>query len=1155
MKTPAFNSLQNQYRGIIASIKSTGFREIRSSDRLATQYWTSLKPLFLSARIKLRPDQYHSFLNWVDAQESTVLREIQTLPKGYEQLAGVANSKPASLTTEILWATALLSRYTAALGQFRALADDISRYVLSDKFPKALETLDHIDRTWGISLWSLQLRVGLTNEAYGLESQKKIVADARGAFDRGLLGFVAYYCGVRNESRTTAERFSTTTERRISDHPFFSKEVKIFLRHVLLGDLPSSHADLADLLRVSQSHHFIDLYEDLISVLQALCLSSTPNGLKGAATSFLKDFECVSDFRLRKLSYAFNEVRETDLQYIVPSKVLGWILADDPRKATRAFFQAARESRDPNPWDYIYMGWAASEGRLKKPKEKRIVRRCTRFIAATFMSTDLFDPHDAIIKLSRNFGQIPFFRALWSYSNIINSAGFASDLDHRYIGLNSATFGLEDLSRDHLLELAAVQTSDMVKTCAQSNLWRSFAGQEYTGADNLGIISIAKSLGKSLRGELPSSAVPVEVHRETLGARNFFRDIVTLQIAIGSYQRGSILTLFATACSSAVYSPLRYRISDATNGFGWEHYQQCREPILRSVAIRMVWERTFDAKTLSILRFSLKQLFGSQTAGVPSKLDWRQANIPHDTLVYFLNNVCTLDVLDILKALRGSRQVLEERANICMLLQEIDSVNRHSYLSELAGVQEEISFSDGQLIVDSSRIYVETPQLRQWARTNLAEDYSRYRDLAALDTENSQPFDELLTEIIRGQRDASTPFIPETEADVLLYNILVRLRDEFLTNSAFGLDFFLSKRIRHQSFIGSIRSPLELEELITNRSDEGSRYRPNYTWVNRLAILSSEPRRALLNAFEKFSEDFDREIIDAKDRFFQVRGKEKPAGLIFLPLTSNIVELTKSLAPIDSSFDAFLDTAIALLWIGLEPALAITRSFIKEDLKDNLTNGINELRAKVRDAIGNSNEFLEFDATIGKRSSEVQVKLDECAGWFTRTNLDFAERAFSLDEAVGMAQRFALSCLPGFEPRINQPEVVSDTLILAPSLVHLHDQTLIALQNAKEHSGLKNPRVTTVAHADSRTGVLSIRIESEIKANMLQKAREGAEERKKLISEGKFKFLTRKEGGSGFFKLAAVASQSSKGKLDFGITQDDMFYLEVQYSLISESGQ
>ncbi|MEL6643312.1 MAG: hypothetical protein AAFQ79_05200 [Pseudomonadota bacterium] len=1150
-KNSDINSLQNQFRGIVASVRSSGFREVKSADEIARQYWSSLQSLLLGARLKLQPDQYQDFISWVDAQESTVLNDIRSLKKGYEQLSGLSDSKPADLQTEILWATAVLRRHIDTLKTFRSAADKICRHVLRDEITDAIGLLNDIDTNCGVSLWSLQLRIALTNEAFGLEAQKNVVAEARAAFDRGLLGYIAYHCGVRNESRTTAERFSVTTEARIARHSNFSREVKTYLRHVLIGEFPTSHSGIADLLRVSQSHHFIDLYEDMVATLQALCLAPMSQELEIAAIGFLDAFVDLDDFRLEKIHLAIRSNDAPQGLKVMGNAVLQFIVAGEPSRALRAFSDAAKVDTEPNPWDFIYAGWVTSEGVLKEPKETRIRRRCVRFIAATFTDTDLFDPHDAVIKLSRNFGQLPFFRSLWSYSKIVNGAEFPNDTDHRKVGLNSAYIGFEDLTRTQLQVLA---TSSSSPDSTSAEFWQAFAGHGFRALESLGVMELASSLGRALRGESATPAPsPIDVHRNTLGARNFFGDVIRLLDAIEIFDKKSVLEILATSCSSAPHSPLRYKIGNATRGYSWEDFQRCPDPIIRSVAIHMVWEETQDSRMRSVLRFSVKDLFRQRAEELPSQLEWKGLNVPESTLIYFLDFVCTLDVLDILTVLRGTRQVLSERANICLVLQEIDPKNRHFYADEYSALKEDIAFSDGQLIVDSSRIYVETPQLRQWAKTNLSEDYSRYRDLAKLDIEDKQPFDELLAEIRTGKRDSSAAFTAESEADVLLYAILARLRDEFLTNSSFGLDFFLSKRIRHQSFIGSIRAPLELEELITNRSNEESAYKPNYTWVNRLAVANSDDRRHLLKAFDDFSEAFDRELVAAKDKFFQIQGKDNPDGLVFLPLTSNIIALTKALAPSDSTFEEFLDTAIALIWIGLEPALSLIRAFIKEQLKEKLIGLIDDLRRDVRDVIGNTTEFLDFDAHIGRRSSEVQVRLDECASWFARTNLDFTEKAFGLDEAVGMAQSFALSCLPGFEPKIESPSIVSDTQIRAHSLVHLHDQILIALQNAKDHSGLRTPKITTIANADASNGVLSIRVESEVKPSVLERARQGAEERRSMIAEGKASLQTRREGGSGFFKLAAVASQTSKGKIDFGVTSDGSFFLEVQYSLIVEA--
>ncbi|WP_166486317.1 hypothetical protein [Cereibacter sphaeroides] len=1154
MKMPDhLDDLKNQFRGIISSVRSSGFRKHKASEALAHRYWSALQKLLLSARVMLQPDQYQEFVEWLTKQEAAVLPEIKRSLKGYEQLSGIANSKQARLETEVLWSTALLTRYKKELIEFRRTAELVTQHVLSDEFVCAIQCVDDLERQFGISLWSVQLRIALTNEAYGLEAQKKVVEEARSAFDRGLLGYVAYFCGVRNESRTTAERFSVNTAARIAKHRFFSKEVKAYLRFVLVGEIPASAAGLSNLIRVSQSHHFFDHYETCIAALQTLCMEAAT--AKPLIDHFVSEFKDINDFRIAKLAIAVSPSQSECEQDIEENRVLNAIL--DPGNS-HALMTAARiinTNSALNPWDYIYTGWITSEGTLKEPKEKRVSRRCVRFISATFTPTQLFDPHDAIVKLSRNFGQLPFFQALWTYSRLVNKSTLLGPEEHREIGLNCPTFGFEDLRKEALLRHVAISDFPNAGIQSSADFWRAYSGIHANRDDTNSIVALAFALGNSARESSTSFAEQDELPavRCSKGARRHFLDLAVLSNAVSTHNRQTIIDLLARSCSFAAFSPFRHKIAKLLGSYEWLDFQHSSDPVLRSVAIHLAWEAQSDPRLRSALRFSVKQFFKDQPCPLPSQLDWSGSHLPQHVIVYFLYRVCSLDVLDILKELRGSRQVLAERVGICSKLQTIDPDNRSVYAIELVEVQGEISLFDGQLIVDSSRIYVETLQLRQWAKANLAEDYSRYLDLAELDIEHSRPFDELLGQIRKKQRDNTVPFSAESEADILLYSILHRLRDEFLTNSAFGLDFFLSKRIRHQSFVGSIRAPLELEELITNRSSEGADYKPNYKWVNKLAVSGSMPREALLSAFDNFSAAFDKELIEAKNRRLQIQGKENPNGLIFLPLTANVVELTKALTRNDRSFDGFVDAAIALMWVGLEPALAITRSFIKEELKNRLIGSIIDLRTRVKDALGNSREFLEFDATIGRRSSEVQVKLDECADWFSHTNLDYAGKTFALDDAVSMAQKFALDCLPGFSPAIERTHIDHSTRILAPSLVHLHDLILIALQNAKDHSGLKSPRTVTSALVDADRGVLVVRVESEIKSAAKKAAKEGAAERKRLIADGVSKFQTRKEGGSGFFKLAAVAAQSDKGRLDFGVTADGMFFLEMQYSLILEA--
>lgn len=1143
--------LQNQFRGLVATLRDSHFSAGRGTPAVQ-KYSTGLKDIFLAARLALPAIHYDEFISWVDKQEVTVLLDVANAQKSYEQLSGIGSSKSAELETELLWMSSLLQRKAQDLSYFRTMVEMIERHVMSDEVSTGLEILSQIEELYGVSLWSVQLKIALTQEVAGLEAQKKLVAEIQGVYDRGLLGFIAYYCGVRNESRTTAESFSRNTDQRIENNRYFSKEVRHYLRRVLLGEIPVSPNGIADVLRVSQSHHFIDQYEEFIVAAQTIACSPELGEYRPTILWCLEKLNAIDDFRLTKLKFALCGETIIKSGKPRPNGMLEQLLEDNPRQALRNFVATKTRNNSPDIWEYIYAGWIVADAKFKTLKEKRIHRRCIRYIAAMFTTTDLFDPHDALIKLSRNFSQLPLFASLRNYSDLINSRHLLTDVDHTALGLNSTYYGLEDASNLDELNLLLTTHPNRYVGRPPSTFWLLFHGGQHSNRTQRPVFHIAHATGASVRGgrsEVENSLGYLEP-RHLSGATKGFYDLVALQNSVETFEKARTVERIATVCSQAVFSPLWHRIETVTTGFTWAEFSLCPEPILRAVALHMIWSQNQNPKTASMLRFAVSSYLKSSNSGKPSELNLSDIQTQPEAVIYFLQYVCVPNVLDVSRVVRGSREVLEERAAICRLLAEIDLEHARIHALEAEDIQQQLTFADGQLIVDSSRIYVETPQLRQWARKNLAEEYSRYRDLAEVEIDNFRPFDELMAEITKNPSLGLAQFVPESEADVLLFKILARIKDEFLMNSSFGLDFFLSKRIRHQSFIGSIRGPLEFAELITNRSDLQSRYRPNYSWANRLAVSSATARPDLLDAFEVLAEKFDSALLDAKDRYFQIRSKETPNGLIFLGLTTNIVELVKSMVPLDSSFDEFLDTVEALLWVGLEPALAVTRSFITDELKETLTGAIDELRTTVRDVVGNTNEFLSFDAEVGKRSNEVQIKLDESAGWFKRTNLDFAEKVFELDEAINMAQKFALSCLQGFEPVLEVPSVQSDTKIQAPSLVLLHDLILIALQNAKDHSGEKNPRISTSAIADSVQGILQIRVESDVRSSLKASAQKGANEKAKLIAEGKSVFRARKEGGSGFFKLAAVANQSRKGKLNFGLADSGRFFLEVQYSLV-----
>ena len=122
--------------------------------------------------------------------------------KSYEYLSGVGNSKKATLEVELRWVSSLLRSNTRTTSEIRSQVESIENHVLFGDVSQCLLTMRTIERKVGVCLWNVQLSIALTQEASGLEAQKRLAAEQR-VFRKGLLGFVAYHCSVRNEPRTS----------------------------------------------------------------------------------------------------------------------------------------------------------------------------------------------------------------------------------------------------------------------------------------------------------------------------------------------------------------------------------------------------------------------------------------------------------------------------------------------------------------------------------------------------------------------------------------------------------------------------------------------------------------------------------------------------------------------------------------------------------------------------------------------------------------------------------------------------------------------------------------------------------------------------------------------------------------------------------------
>lgn len=1152
LTTKSFIEQQNKFRGLISEYKSREFVKDRKT-LPSSRFRNRLSNLLLDTRVVLHKSQFDDFFSWINHQTEVQVADMALVPIGYDELRGVYTKAPiVSLELELLWITARIKANAAKFNDFRLKADEIESLVFTGKFSDAIEILRHIELHFGVSLWSVQLRIALENQVGGLEQQKRYTAEVRSIYKNGLLSFVAYHTSVRNEDRTTLSKYCEDIKARLDRHQYFEPFVKTYARYRLAGEWPFSHSGLADLLRVEQSHSAVDIYETFVAVAQEISRSEDFYKTRKVLGKCLDELTSVTDFRLVKVALSLGKKDFPMKLRSRSTEISDELFLGNAKLAAQTARRTLKSPVYIDIWSFIYAGLAFAHSTRPRKIELFRPNDISRLLGRILCRCDNSDESFGFLeKLAINLRGLPTAAGLIDLLPILCRLSPDAPWQPWIISMNSPTIGVEDFAQSSAHSIFPIQSENHSLNPTEV-AWKAFHDFEYASTRiNQAALMLFTAIAL-LRNRHFQQVVDIFEAQKTSFEFEPLRSIVT-SILLHAYfcldDRQKVITLIADEGSRNNSNRRLLPVYSALENYTWADYKAVLVPLAAPIALHFLWRISENNEIASRLRFATGAVFKNFKDVRPSELTDRADEFKKNQLIYFLKNVCVPYVLDGSRILKSSRDVMEERMAICAALRNIDPLNSDEYLNEVIWISNQLALDEGQRIIDRTRIYVDTESLSRWATRELSEDFARYRDLLGVDVGTIQNFDDVLKELVTATPSQRSNFMPENEADAVLVSMLHRLRDEFLNNPKFGFDFFLSKRVRHQSFIGLIRSPLEFAHFITTRESESGGYHRNEYWLNKFSCSNPDTKEALNEGFTKFSTNFDDTLISAKDRSFHVRSQEKPNGLLYLEFSPQIINLVRSIVQMDAELQDFIDTAIVVLWAALEPSLANVRHFIYDDLKTKIAHSFDEFRANVSKLVKSCPASLEFDAEIGKCSTDVQRALDDVAKWFSHADLEAHKHYFKLDQVVNIAIVSALKCQRAFEPKIEH-HVDGDIEMQASSLVFVHDVLFVALDNVRNHSGIKTPTVSVNVQADVENGTLTIKVQSDSKVQNRVEQDLKLRKIRQMIDSGNYGRHTKREGGSGFLKLAAVVRQSSKGQIDFGYTNDGQFQLTVIYSMI-----
>lgn len=1136
-----FINCQHKFRGIIADFKSKGFEKNPRFGK-SFKFRSSYRNHMLEARSALHTSSFDDYLSWASSQIRQQLPELSRYPTGYDELEGVSIHAPlVTLEREVLWIVARISEDAEAINSFRRSSELIELLWINGDIDESIEVLKLFNESNGSSFWSVQLRIALESAAGGLERQKKYTSEVRSIYKSGLLNFIAYNTSMRNEGRVGIQKFKEDIKQKINNHSKYSEAVKTYMHHRMLGEWPTTNEGVADVLRIEQSHSLVDVYETFINLAQYAVSVSGYHDLKRIIRVALAQTKGIEDFRLTKARLFFNI--KDDCVNLPKRDELGSdaLFSGELIKASR-IFGSQRKSMCADAWAYIYSGFLYSQTKCKPVSNspRSIPKILGQILRQDFSSADA---HSALLKITVNFSGLPLAVAINTFIKFIYREQPDQSWRPELPSLNTEYLGCEDLLVDSMFLSGGMSSIcwALLKNPAQNERVKNYPASIFRAVGYLTMNNFDKALtslndieDKPKKG-ISGVDIPLMLHSQFAAGNK--KEVISLIALEGSHCESKLGLI---------------PVKNTLQGYSTRDFDYVTDWLIAPTALYMLWNISENDVTASHLRFKIGQILRRKEVRAPVKLSSLQGVIPDYLLVFFLRYICVPSLIDQARVVSTTAEVLEQRLDVCSLLRELDAENSDVYETEIYEITNRQILETGQRIVDGTRIHVDADALARWAARELQEDYYRYRDLAKVVT--TLEFDDVMEDLlVDGQLPNSVSSFDE--ADAVLYSLLTKISHEFMNNSLFGLDYYLSKRIRHQSFIGLIRGPLQLQQLITTKEADDKRYNDNKIWLEKFADCGKDSLRSLSAEFQKFSQNFDQALLDAKDNKLQILSKEQPHGLFYLEINPQIIPVVRILLQ-DSDLNSFVKGFISILWAYLENSLRDARKLLSEELKSQITFLFDDFRANIKRIVPNSTSHHELDRALGECSVDVQRALDDATSWFHKINdSDALRKTFDIEQALVISIQAAKKCLRGFDPSIKTKFVDNNVQLMPSTLVFMHDVLFVSLDNARVHSGLKQPTITISVEPDLDNGTFTIGVICDSKPSARAVGEKKLTEIRKKIDRHEYVSKTKTEGGSGLYKIAAVVKQSAKGILKFGFDKEGQFTIRVTYNFLVQTRQ
>ena len=432
----------------------------------------------------------------------------------------------------------------------------------------------------------------------------------------------------------------------------------------------------------------------------------------------------------------------------------------------------------------------------------------------------------------------------------------------------------------------------------------------------------------------------------------------------------------------------------------------------------------------------------------------------NEALIEFLYKVCDIRLIkrDIILN-PGGKQTEEVRIEFLNKLIEIDSENKKRYVSEIASIMKQKSIKEKIKQINQSRVFVDKDNIKKDNETVFREGFDRYLLMKDFDDEYVS-FDIYNEDVINDLRKIVDDMNEKIKSDVIysqkivvLKGIISNITEEFLFNEKYGLNTFLSSRIRHGYCKKQLTTVFIDNNLLSmkekNKSEE---YLINEYWDD--VLPDSQEGQQIKKYLSEFTANIENKVDEIKKDWLSIKYKDESDSILDYSHVVNNALIIDRDNFID--FESFYNEIVDFLWGHTLKLFEKLRNKIQKELLEYFQKQLDNLYSNVSKITNNevNKQIQTLCNNITVCKSQISGTIKEFANVFNKQDVSYVD--FTMNDLVDACLEISLKLNPHFSDIKINKDITNNDVFKGEKFPYLVDVVSILLDNAVEHSGINS---------------------------------------------------------------------------------------------------